>query len=269
MWYYLVDGRQEGPVDDAQFESLIEQGVINSESQIWKEGQADWTPLGTFRRSGLPAVIPPPVGPAGTCEICHQPVGATNLIELAGVRVCANCKPIAIQKLQEGIALGSDTVWVDGKSVVANDGALFPPRCYKCNAPVSGAPIKTKLYWHNPLYLLTIFISIIVYIIVALIVRKRATIEVFVCPEHRHRRRMAVIVCWVLLILGVVLIASGLANTNTAWISGIGLLVLIAGIVAGMGWGRLVIPRRIKDNVVWMRGAGKEFCASLPPWPGR
>ena len=41
-WYYLQDQESIGPVDDAQFANLIAQGVIASQTWVWRAGMKDW-----------------------------------------------------------------------------------------------------------------------------------------------------------------------------------------------------------------------------------
>ena len=41
-WYYMQDQERIGPVDDAQFANLIAQGVIASQTWVWRAGMKDW-----------------------------------------------------------------------------------------------------------------------------------------------------------------------------------------------------------------------------------
>ena len=262
MWYYVDNGQQQGPFDEAQFEELIAGGSVNPGTYVWKEGQPNWLPLGQVR--GV-------VAQGDTCQVCQKPVGSDNLIELSGVRVCAACKPVALQSLREGIPWGGDGVWADGKKIVTCDGAHFPQRCVKCNVATSGEPLKRKLYWHSPwfyLLILTPYMGIIAYIIGAIIVRKRATIYVHVCPAHRQRRIYSIIGSWLAILLGFGLMIAAGVTTNNWWILA-GLTVIVLAVILGVTWGRMTVTTRIdKDKTVRLKGAGKDFIASLPPWNG-
>jgi GYF domain 2 len=262
MWFYVLDGQQQGPFDEGQFERLIAEGTVTPGTYVWKEGQPNWLPLAQVR--GAQAT-------ADTCQVCHQPVGADNLIELNGVRVCAACKPVALQSFREGVSLG-DQVFAEGKKIVTRDGAHFPQRCVKCNTPTSGEEMTRKIYWHHPLLILLIFtpyLGIIAYIVTSIIVRKRATIYLHVCPMHRQRRIAAIIFTWLSFPIGFALIiASGAWSSTWIWIPG--LLLIIAGIVIGIMFGRLTRTTKIEaDKTVYLKGAGKPFMASLPAWPGK
>ena len=149
MWYYATKGQPHGPFDDAALDQLIASGSVTNDTIVWKEGMQEWTPLGQIRNVN-------PAGPQGradepsTCTMCGRNVGADNLIDLLGHRVCAACKPTVVQTLREGVVpVGANTAWRDGKKVVTMNEASLPRRCYKCNHESTEAPVKSKLYWHR------------------------------------------------------------------------------------------------------------------------
>src|SRR5580658_4010459 len=119
MWYYVNNGRQQGPVDDAGIDDLIAGKVITPDTLVWTEGQADWAPLKQLRNTVSHLAASPVTDQEATCMVCNAKVGADNLINLVGVRVCAACKPKALQTIQEGAVLtGKNTAWRDGKQLV-------------------------------------------------------------------------------------------------------------------------------------------------------
>jgi hypothetical protein len=268
MWYYSTNGQQQGPVDDATLDRYIMQGSLNASSYVWRDGMADWAPLGQVRpiATGSPAADPY----AATCTVCGKRVGADNLIELSGQRVCAECKPLAVQSLREGVSLaplGTQTAWRDGKRVVTYNQKTLPPRCFKCNQPTSETPMKRKVYWHSPFYYILIFVSVIIYVIVAILVRKRATVDIYMCPQHRTRRFYFILGGWLGAIAGLVGAIWGIGSNNTVLIVG-GFVLFLGALIGGIAGGSVSRTARIKDGKVWLAGAGKEFLASLPPWAG-
>jgi len=109
MWYYIEDEQQRGPVMEADLEGLRRDGKINAETMVWREGLADWQPLREVQpAAGQPVQpgAPPLIGGAGVAQVaCSQCGGvfpASEVIRYGGAAVCANCKPIFIQKLKEG-----------------------------------------------------------------------------------------------------------------------------------------------------------------------
>jgi hypothetical protein len=273
MWYYSINGGQEGPFDDARLNQLIAEGKVTAATFVWKDGMTDWTPLGQVR---APGIAVPAVADGAACSVCGKQVGSDNLIDLLGRRVCADCKPRAVQAIREGvagIALNQGVAWQDGKKLVTRDEAALPARCCKCNAPATDQPLKRKLYWHPAGYYWLILLGVIIrigillYVIVAIIVRKRATIHVFLCPKHSRRRKILLIVGWTAFGVGLVGLMVG-AATQMLWLTLLSPVLLIVSLVARIIGGRTLTASRIKDGVVWIRGAGKDFLASLPPWVG-
>lgn len=86
--------------------------------------------------------------------------------------------------------------WRDGKLLVMRPEANLPDRCIRCNAPAGGFRFKRNLSWHPPGWYLLLFFNLIIYVIVALIVRKRAKVAVGLCARHRKKRANAIILGW-------------------------------------------------------------------------
>src|SRR4051794_37594891 len=79
-------------------------------------------------------------------------------------------------------------VWRDGLLLVMSKDGELPDRCLKCNLPAHGWRLKRNLSWHPQGWYLLILLHVLVYVIAALIVRKKATIMVPLCECHRRRR---------------------------------------------------------------------------------
>ncbi len=106
-WYYATDNEQKGPVDQAEFDRLIQQGTINPTTLVWHEGMAEWKPCGEI--TSLPASsIAEPTGGGAVCSQCGRAFRPDEMIRLGPGFICAGCKPIAMQKLREGVA-GADS----------------------------------------------------------------------------------------------------------------------------------------------------------------
>src|SRR5579872_5285818 len=82
--------------------------------------------------------------------------------------------------------------WRDGAVLVLSREASLPPRCVRCNEPADEPTKSRKVYWHSPwLYLLILF-NLIIYAIVAAIVRKKAVVAPGLCSAHKKRRRIGI-----------------------------------------------------------------------------
>src|SRR5215472_9522797 len=121
-WYYVDQGKQAGPVDDAQLEQLRGSGQIQDETLIWQEGMENWKPYRDVKGGGgMPAASAPPApaaeglrlstSPAATvttappeavCTECGNMFPKENMIRYGNNWVCASCKPVFMQKVAEG-----------------------------------------------------------------------------------------------------------------------------------------------------------------------
>ncbi|MBC8025435.1 MAG: hypothetical protein H7Y89_05565 [Steroidobacteraceae bacterium] len=172
--------------------------------------------------------------------------------------------------LQPAPAIGSETadVWRDGKWLVMDVDATLPHRCVKCNAPAV-MPMKRKvLYWHHPAIYLLLLFWIVIYVIVAAIVRKTIKLEVGLCEEHRRARQNALII-GVIGMFGSIPAAMGLAELDQP---GLALLVGIGGFIGFVIYllvkARILYAKKIDSDEARLGGCGEEFLASLPPYRG-
>jgi len=86
-WYYVVDGRQAGPVGEQQLREMLTAGQIPLTALVWREGMPNWVPAGS-----VPGMIPgaPPLPPAaqdsgnriaaGVCGILLGSLGVHKFI---------------------------------------------------------------------------------------------------------------------------------------------------------------------------------------------
>ncbi len=61
-WYYAAGGQQQGPIDDAQLDALIQSGTVTPDTLVWREGMANWLPLRQARPSAESATGSSPAG---------------------------------------------------------------------------------------------------------------------------------------------------------------------------------------------------------------
>ncbi|MBL8297583.1 MAG: hypothetical protein JNN30_04460 [Rhodanobacteraceae bacterium] len=160
-------------------------------------------------------------------------------------------------------AMNESQAWREGDLAVLAPLGQLPPHCIRCAADAE-QPIKERtVYWHTPWLYLLILISPLIYLIVALIARKRARVSPGLCSEHRTQRHHVVVGCLLASLAGIGLLVSGISASN----SGIGLLggfTLLAAIIFFLVKGRLVYATRIDANRIELKGCSEAFLASLP-----
>jgi uncharacterized RDD family membrane protein YckC len=107
-WHYVEQGQPTGPVGDEQFAELLRTGKINGDTLVWRDGMADWLPYkqAVPDASGLRADAPPAAQAGATaeavCAECGKIFPVDEMIRHGNARICANCKPVFMQKLSEG-----------------------------------------------------------------------------------------------------------------------------------------------------------------------
>jgi len=110
-WYYAEAGQQRGPVNDAEFERLVQAGTIRGDTLVWRDGMANWQPYAeTAGRAAvaLPPATTTPAPAAGgevVCWQCGKMFPQDEVIRLGDAWVCASCKPTYVQRLKEGVSL--------------------------------------------------------------------------------------------------------------------------------------------------------------------
>jgi hypothetical protein len=157
-------------------------------------------------------------------------------------------------------------VWRDKATLVMSKDARLPDRCVKCNEPTHGR-LKRKLTWHHPAIYILLLVAWLIYVIVAMVVRKKATVELGLCDEHLQQRRRNIFISSGLFLLGMVFFVIAMAaNDGTPAL--LGLLLLLGGAIYGLVTIRVTTPSRIDDRFVWLRGVNENYLDLLPQWPG-
>jgi|JI10StandDraft_1071094.scaffolds.fasta_scaffold48230_3 hypothetical protein len=106
-WYYSDGQERKGPVGDEEFQRLVQQGIIKSQTLVWNESMSDWKPYAAS--TSPPPLTMAPSAPSGAvvCAGCGGSFAPDAVVPVAGGQFCAACKPVALQRLQEGVGLSS------------------------------------------------------------------------------------------------------------------------------------------------------------------
>jgi hypothetical protein len=174
--------------------------------------------------------------------------------------------PASASKADENTGIA---VWRDGDVLITLMGAEMPRRCVKCNGPADEPTKARKIYWHHPALYLLVLINIIIYAIVAAVVRRKAFVSAGLCIEHKKRRRIALTCAWTGSLGGIVLVYVGMASSWGAWGAFLGVLLILGSVIGGLIFARIVYAKRIDKSYVRLRGCGSVFLDSLPPFSGQ
>lgn len=161
---------------------------------------------------------------------------------------------------------GMNTVWRNNSQLVMTKQALLPNRCIKCNAPAD-EKLKRKLTWHHPALYLLILASLLIYAVVAMVVRKTATVDVGLCEEHSSARRRNILITWA---LGFACVASFVAAVlfEDGYLAVLGGFLLLSMAIYGIATLRVVTPTKIDDYCVWLKGIDSNYLQQFPEWRG-
>jgi hypothetical protein len=270
-WFYVFNNQQCGPVTETQLEELQRAGTVTLDTLVWREGQAEWQPLRVVRTQSVPTGPPPLVpGAAGMeiCVECRQPFAKADLVFLNHSWVCGKCKPVFLQRMMEGASPAQPgLVWRSNRRMVLRSQTPMPDRCVQCNAPANGFRLKRQLSWHHPALYLLLFLNLLIYAIVAVIVRKKARIDIGLCESHRRKRKTYMAISWGSALIGIALICAAAAGYG-GMLALLGVVLLLGGAILGAAKVVIVSATKIDKDLVWVKGAGKSFLAELQEWSG-
>lgn len=202
--------------------------------------------------------------------------------------VSTDANPYAAPRANpEGERVVEDAFWRDGRTLVMRNGAAFPMRCVKCNAPSAGAPYPRELAWRNPVWNWTMLLIVLVplsplfgmapLLAVALgeLLRKKAEVHLRLCERHGRRLRLAQALFTggaALLLPAYAYAFASLLPAPLPWVMPPG--AVMAVFASTLPWGiavglmrRTVTAGRISETEIRIKGCGKAFLASLPPAP--
>ena len=179
--------------------------------------------------------------------------------------------------------LGKDThfesaadAWRDRELLVVRKGAELTDRCLKCAAPTKGYrdQFSRMLSWHKPAWAALILVNWLLYLIVYFIVRWQGRVTVSLCPLHRKKRRRAITWGWLAALSGIGTIIAAVESLDSQRISdfyfGIGMaagfVLILGGLIGGMLGSRVLVPKRMDRNFIWLSKVSPDYLAALPDW---
>ena len=105
-WYYVDGGERRGPLSEPEFNELIRGGRVTAETQVWREGWANWAPLGEAGVQSATGSVA-----VASCRECGRSYPTSEMVQYEGAWVCGNCKPAFFQKVREGLDPTAEMVY--------------------------------------------------------------------------------------------------------------------------------------------------------------
>ena len=118
-WFYVENGQQSGPVEESQLAELIQSGKLRGDTLVWREGMAAWQPFSAVCPPQFAAAIgATSIGSVATtgettdavCAECGNLFRKEDMIPHGSIYICANCKPVFMQKMAEGAKIPTGTL---------------------------------------------------------------------------------------------------------------------------------------------------------------
>ena len=156
------------------------------------------------------------------------------------------------------------TVWRSKSVLVMTKQAPLPDRCVKCNAPTEHR-LKRNLRWHHPALYILIFGGVLFYFILALVLSKKATINVGLCEAHSTARKRDILITWILVLLSFASFYFAVVSEAMSLLF-VGLALFMGAVIYGIVKARVVAPQRIDDQYVWLTGVHSHYLQEFPEW---
>lgn len=161
--------------------------------------------------------------------------------------------------------------WRQGTRLFVVKDAVLPDRCIKCNEPSTSRLTRTY-YWHHPAVYAGILVNVLVYIILAMILRKSVKVDMGFCDECRAKRSQDILIRVIALLIGIALLIIGIVSVQQHELFLVALLlglvvILVAAVMISTSV-TVLTAKTIDDRIGQLEKAGPVFLASLPAWPG-
>ena len=101
QWYYEGPDGQGDPVSEEEFNSLIRNGTIKYSTLVWNSTMTDWKEYGRLNISSEGSGS----SNKSFCIECGRSYFIDDMIKYGDSWVCAQCKPVFIQKIKEGVTV--------------------------------------------------------------------------------------------------------------------------------------------------------------------
>ena len=173
----------------------------------------------------------------------------------------------AVVSAHQGAPAG--TMRREGNQLVVGHNAVLPPFCVKSNQPAE-VSIKRKFFWHHPAVYFAILAHPIIYVILALVLRKQMLVMVPLSAAEAAKRKSRLWIVRSMMVLCIPVIIGSfvlLANEQIA----VGLSALIVGFIALAGFAVannkiscILKPKKITDDEARLLNSNPEFLNRLP-----
>jgi hypothetical protein len=153
---------------------------------------------------------------------------------------------------------------IRGRALVAPLQTQLPEVCVFTGGTEDLVRVKQRLTWHHPAIYLTVFWGLIIYVILALALRKTADVTYFMTRAEKKRRTIWHLCNWGIFLSTILWLVLG-AATKWHWSYWVAPVSFLASIVCYFLNVRLLYPQKIDDHCAEIRGISKDVLGKLLP----
>jgi uncharacterized RDD family membrane protein YckC len=113
QWYYALNNQRQGPVTQAEFDKLVSDGIVKTDTLVWRQGMAEWQPYAKVAATSGGVV--PPIAAGGAvaaeatddtaiCAASGKRYPKREMIQYEGKWISAEHRDTYFQRMREGVA---------------------------------------------------------------------------------------------------------------------------------------------------------------------
>jgi hypothetical protein len=205
-----------------------------------------------------------------------QPLAETKLCPMCGeeikaiARKCRFCGEYFDEEGGVGPSRESG-IWRDGNQLVMTRDAELPYVCIKTNRPAD-VWLPRTVSWYPKWTLVLLPLGLLVWLIVAGVLRRQATIRVGLCESRRVGRVWTIVLAWggVVLSLGLLILGAILEKRQpeAVWLIPVGIVLFFGSAIVGATLPTIVSAAYLTEDHIWLKGVHPDYLARFPEFPG-
>jgi hypothetical protein len=162
-------------------------------------------------------------------------------------------------------------IWRDGNQLVMTHDAELPYVCIKTNRPAD-VWLPRTVSWYPKWTLVLLPLGLLVWLIVAGLLRRQATIRVGLCESRRVGRVWTIVLAWGGVVLGLGLLILGAVlekrQPEAVWLIPVGIVLFFASAIVGATLPTIVSAAYLNEDHIWLKGVHPDYLARFPEFPG-
>jgi uncharacterized RDD family membrane protein YckC len=106
QWYYAVKDQRQGPLEQPEFDKLVSDGTIKSDTLVWREGLTAWQPYSAVASTGGGTAVMD--DDTAVCVVSGKRYPKREMVQYEGKWISAENRDAYFQRLREGVAQPGD-----------------------------------------------------------------------------------------------------------------------------------------------------------------